>query len=124
MKKLRRTFVQIDERIYFGSKKGSLVERYFEKSRFTFENSFYLFLDHGNPPVPQNLTVSFIYLDKDYIEYIIQKQYALQPRQAGQTGKIELKIPVIIEQNGKELHKIRFEHLPTTDSSIYISICD
>lgn len=124
MKKLRRTFLQVDERIHFGSKKGSTVERYFDKSRFSLRNNFFLYIDHATPPVPRNLTVSFIYLDEDCIEYIVQEQLTLLERQPGKTGKIETKIPVKIQHDQKELHKIRFEHLPTTDSSVYICISD
>ena len=124
MKKLKRTFLKVDERIYFGVKKGSSIERYFDKTRFSLQNNFYLYIDHGTPPVPKNFTVSFIYLDKNFIEHIIQKQFILQARQIGKAGKIEIKIPVTILQDGKDLHKIIFEHLPTTDSSVYICISD
>ncbi len=121
MKKLKRTFLKVDERIHFDVKKGSVVERYFDKSRFTLKDIFYFYIDYGIPPVPKNLTVSFIYLDKNYVEYIIHKDLVLQNRQV---GEIEIKIPVTIQQGGKELHKIKFEHLPTTNSSVYICISD
>lgn len=124
MRKLKRTFLKVDERIHFGTKNGSIVERYFDKSRFTLKNNFYFYIDHGIPPVPKDLTVSFIYLDKNCVEYTVQKDLVLQGRQHGQTGKIEIKIPVTIQQDEKELHKIKFEHLPTTNSSVYICISD
>jgi hypothetical protein len=124
LKKIKRTFLKIDERIHFGSKKCSTVERYFDKSRFNLKNEFYIYIDHGIPPLPKKLTVSFIYLDKNCREYIIQEQLILMGRQTGQTGKIETKIPVTIQLDEKELFKIKFEHLPTTKSSVYISISD
>lgn len=124
MKKLKRKFLQVDERMHFGIKKGSVVERYFDKARFTLKNNFSLYIDHATPPAPQNLTVTFIYLDKNCTEYIVQKELVLQSRQPGQTGKIEVKIPVTIQQDGKELQKIKFEHLPMTNSSVYIRISD
>lgn len=55
MKKLKRTFLKVDERIRFNSKRGSIAERYFDKTRFDFQNNFNLYIDHGIPPVPKNL---------------------------------------------------------------------
>lgn len=124
MKKLKRTFLKVGERIHFAAKKSSMVERYFDKSRLRLNNNFYFYIDHNIPPVPNNLSVSFIYLDKNCVEHIVQKQFAFQGRQSGQTGKNEIKISVKIQQDGKELRKIKFEHLPTTDSSVYICISD
>ena len=120
MKKFRRTFLK-DEIISFSPKKSSVVERYFDKPRFSFENEFYLYIDHGTPPVPQNLTVTFIYLDKNYDEFAVKRSFSLQERQYGQTGKIEKRIKVSIQKDGKELHKILFENTPLMKSSVYVS---
>jgi hypothetical protein len=125
MKRQSHHFLQVDERIQFGTKKGSSVERYFDKSKFTFNgNTFFLYINHAVPPVPKDLIVSLIYLDENSEEYTINKKYSLQERQPGQAGKIEKKISVDIEKDGKKLQRIKFEHLANTDSSIYIRISD
>jgi hypothetical protein len=124
MKKLKRTFLKVDERIHFGEKKGSIVERYFDQSRFSIKNNFYFYIDYDIQPVPKKLAVYFIYLDKHRVEYIVREEFVLKERQPCQNGKNEIKIPVKIQLDEKELYKIKLEHLPTTNSSVYICISD
>lgn len=122
LKKLKRIFFKDGgERIFFGTKKGSTIERYFNKSKNFLQNEFSLEIDHGTPPVPKKLKIYFIYLDENCNEYILKKELDLSERQPHQTGKVQTIIPVKIEQNGKVLYKVKFEHIPTTDSSIYIT---
>ena len=123
MKRLKRTFLKVDERIYFGVKKGSSAERYFDKNRFNITDNFYLYIDYGNSTPPKDLTITFIYHDEKFVEYIIQKQLKIQSRN-GRMGKCEIKLLVIVQQEGKALHKIKFENLPITESSLYICISE
>lgn len=120
MKKLRRKFLTTDERFSFGVKKGSVFERYCDKS-WILKSDFNIYIDYGIPPAPTKLTVSLIYHDKESVEYIIQHKLSIPDRNTI-VGRQEIKLPVIVRQAGKELHKIKFESLPLSNSSVYISI--
>jgi hypothetical protein len=124
MKKSRRIFLKTDEVIRFTEKKRSYVERYFDKSRFSLKENFFLYIDHGIPPHPTNVILRLHYLNLNGISDVVQKDLLLTGRGPGQTGHIQERIPVSATIEDKELFKVSFEHIPTTDSRIYVSVSD
>lgn len=122
MRKIKFDFLKSDERLSFGRKKGSKIVRYFDNTKF--EKNFNLYIDYNIPPIPNNLSVLFIYIDKKNNQFSIKKEFSPKERNFNQYGSLEFKIPVIIKQEDKILYKIAFEINPIKDSFLHISISD
>lgn len=123
MEKLRRKYLKnTGERIQFGATKGSVVERYFKKPDSSRENDLYLYINYREIPIPKNIEITFIYLDENYTEFVVKEELTFQEAPPFHKGEIVTRVPFFIQKDGKELFKIKFENLPTTESSLHLTV--
>ena len=128
MKAIKRTFLDVDEILRFNASNNFEIERHFSVLNMNFENdTLNLWFDHSYRVIPDSITIEAVYLDSskkiekyEAVEFI--ETFDIPLPKEGILKHNEFSIPILLQENSKNLWKIFFKIRPKIVCDLHISV--